>query len=245
MAAILGFVGQTSSGPVGSQNEHTIGTVTAAFVLREVGQSEAFELQGSFDFERGVGIAVDRSRSSREAVQSATDVLIFPSRLYVANSPGPVVSPKCVGKRWREIDARGAIGGRHGLRGLTAPIPFSPVDVLAGLRRKGASFVPEGVSNVHGVETTRYSVKVDNRRLGGRFALDDLDGAKLVSFDVWVDRASRLRRASWRSRTVATVFDGFGTNASSAASDSIFELELTHFGVSVRAEHPRTVDVCV
>lgn len=65
------------------------------------------------------------------------------------------------------------------------------------LGRSDATLTEVASEEVRGVATTHYRVDVDGERLDARFADDMFDDRELVTFDVWVDRDRRLRRAEW------------------------------------------------
>ncbi|HEY3186745.1 MAG TPA: hypothetical protein VGJ70_04695 [Solirubrobacteraceae bacterium] len=111
------------------------------------------------------------------------------------------------GKRWVKVDLK-RFGQAKGIDfgSLAGPAGSDPSSQLDQLR--GAGDVKKvGTEKVRGVETTRYTAKVDlrkaadkapaSRRAEARRSIDNLiklSGQRTIPVEVWLDDAGRLRR---------------------------------------------------
>ncbi|GAA3163957.1 MULTISPECIES: hypothetical protein [Streptomyces] len=196
--------------------------VTSTMETVSGGTRVAIRGRGEYDFRRGTGrlrlTLPDAAGDGHGPRQPVTEILV-PGALYMKNRGAGVPADK-----WVRIDATGLADGALVTGGATDPL--AAAELLRGARE----VTYRGEARVDGVAVRHYSGTADLAAAAGAAsarirpvltAAEKGFTTRRVPFDVYLDRAGRLRRVSQHYRfangsrrgaavTSTTQLDGFG-----------------------------------
>lgn len=240
--------------PVASAATKTVesGSSRVAFTISMDVAGESVDMTGSgaFDYEKSRGEATYRMQVPMLG-EVGMDMRMVGTKVFVRLPEALAGAGMTGGKEWASVDLATSLG-QSGLGSLDLTQQQDPAQTLQYLRAASTGVKEDGSATVRGVETTRYTGRLDFRkaldagleklelspaerqraRAGMKWMLDQL-GANGVPFEVFVDGDGLLRRMTMHMNMTVE-----GEEMSMKMLIDYFD-----FGVDVDVEAPPAGDV--